>query len=234
MLDFIETIMTAAAVAMLLTAVVTTIPVTPTSRFVVAGVFGTWLGFAIAVAAAGKLSAIAWVGLLFASPLVAVAGLALGLRAVRDALLAIPVPLIIGLNAFRVLGAGFLVLASVGRLGGPFPLSAGWGDIIVGVLAIPVALLAVRAPASDARILAWNILGTLDLVTAVVLGIASANGTPIQLIHAGAGSAAMAALPWSLVPTFLVPVYLIGHAIVFAHARAAATVRPRESLRPSL
>jgi hypothetical protein len=33
----------------------------------------------------------------------------------------------------------------------------------------------------------------------------------------------MTTLPWALIPLVLVPTYLIGHALVFAHVRAAAT-----------
>ena len=62
-------------------------------------------------------------------------------------------------------------------------------------------------------------LGTLDLVVAVGLGITSAAGSPLQLIHAGVGSQAMQYLPLSLVPTVLVPFYLLTHAIVAAQLR---------------
>ncbi|HTA40108.1 MAG TPA: hypothetical protein VK760_13575 [Candidatus Acidoferrales bacterium] len=221
MLDFVDTIFTAAAGAVLLI-VICTIPQSRAWRLASAAILGAWTGLAIAIAASGGLANSAVVGILAAVPLVTVAVLAASSAPVRSALLAVPLPLIIGVNVFRVLGAGFLVLASVGRLGGPFPLSAGWGDIITGLLAIPVALLATRVPASDLRIVAWNTFGALDLVCAIALGITSANGSPLQLIHAGAGSAAMGALPWSLVPTVLVPLYLIGHGIVFARVRAAS------------
>ena len=55
---------------------------------------------------------------------------------------------------------------------------------------------------------------------AVGLGITSAAGSPIQLIHAGVGSEAMQYLPYCLVPTVLVPFYLITHAIVAAKLAA--------------
>jgi len=64
------------------------------------------------------------------------------------------------------------------RLSRPFPYSAGLGDIITG---------------------------TLDLVVAVALGLMSAAGSPLQVIHAGVGSEAMQYLPYCLVPTVLVP-----------------------------
>lgn len=221
MLDIVATILTATALAALLAAVVCTIPVGLTSKLALAAAGGAWVGIAIAVAASGALAVPAVLGVVFASPLVAAAAFALAFPAVRSAMFAIPVPLIIGLNVFRLLGAEFLMLAMVGRLSGPFPLSAGWGDIVTGALAIPVAILATRVRTNDARILAWNTFGTLDLMVAVLLGITSANGSALQFIHAGVGSAAMQTLPWSLVPTVLVPLFLIGHGIVFAHARAA-------------
>jgi hypothetical protein len=55
--------------------------------------------------------------------------------------------------------------------------------------------------------------------------VTSANGSPLQLIHWGAGSTAMQSLPWSLVPTVLVPFYLIMHGIIFAQLRARSTER---------
>jgi hypothetical protein len=228
MIDFIDTITTASAGAVLLV-VICTIPQTRAGRLASAGILGAWFGLAIAIAASGGLAKPAVVGILAAIPLVTAGVLAAASAKVRSAMLAIPMPVIIGVNAFRVLGVGFLVLASLGRLGGPFPFSAGWGDIVVGGLAIPVAILAMRVPANDLRIVGWNVLGTLDLVSALVLGIGSANGSPLQFIHGGAGSAAMTGLPWSLVPTVLVPLYLIGHAIVFAHIRAASATRGSRS-----
>jgi hypothetical protein len=56
----------------------------------------------------------------------------------------------------------------------------------------------------------------LDLVVAVSLGVTSRNGSPLQLIHAGAGSAAISTAPWALIPLVLVPLFIIGHLVVFA------------------
>jgi hypothetical protein len=52
----------------------------------------------------------------------------------------------------------------------------------------------------DRLIAASNAFGALDLVLAVTVGIMSGNGSPLQLIHAGVGTAAMTTLQWSLVP----------------------------------
>ena len=65
-------------------------------------------------------------------------------------------------------------------------------------------------------LLAWNAFGTLDLIVAVALGVISAPGSPLQLFGGAIGSAAIWTLPWSNIPTLLVPFYLITHGIIFA------------------
>src|SRR6266704_2295655 len=95
---------------------------------------------------------------------------------VRALLLEMPMPFLIGLNVWRIGGGFFLLLAAEGRLAGPFPYSAGWGDIITGALALPVAWLALRGQ-GKALVWGWNAFGMLDLVAALVLGITSANGS---------------------------------------------------------
>ena len=72
--------------------------------------------------------------------------------------------------------------------------------------------------------LAWNILGTLDLVAAVGLGVISAPGSPLQILGGSVGSAAMWSLPWSNIPTLLVPFYLITHGVIFARLARVGTV----------
>src|SRR5713101_982234 len=100
-------------------------------------------------------------------------------------------------------------------------LAGVWGDFVTGALAMPVAWLAMaKSSQRDRLIVAWNAFGALDLVVAVTLEIMSRNGSPLQLIHAGVGTEAMTTLPWSLVPSVLVPFFLIAHAIVFAQLRA--------------
>jgi hypothetical protein len=114
------------------------------------------------------------------------------------------------------------VLAVERRLTGPFPYSAAWGDIITGVVAVPVLwLLKDDAGARyTTAIGAWNLFGAADLVLAIAFGITSAEGSPLQLFP-GPGSQAMQHAPWSFVPTVLVPIWLILHAIIVAQLRRA-------------
>ena len=222
MLDILRTLAFGATAGTLFAAVLTSLPIRPGSRLALGAGIGAWISLVVAITASGAVSGSPLVLLgLFMLPLVA-AGLAATSAAGRSAMMAIPAPLIIALNVMRVVGVFMLLAIADGRMSGPFPYSAGIGDIITGVFALPVASLAARNP-SHLRVLLWNIFGTLDLIAAVSLGIASADGSPLQLIHAGIGSAAMTTLPWALIPLVLVPTFLIGHALVFAHLRAAVT-----------
>jgi hypothetical protein len=189
---------------------------------------GIWVGLASGLGAAGALAfspdqKVPLVGVLVSAPLLVAAILWASSARFRAAILAIPMPLLIGLNTSRVLGVLFLALLAAGRLSGPFPYSAGIGDIITGALALPVARLAMAGSAgAGLRITLWNLFGAADLVAAIALGLTSAEGSPLQLIHAGVGSEAMQHLPFSLVPTLLVPFYLLTHAAVAAQLSARA------------
>ena len=227
MLNLIGAIVGMSAIGINLVAFTSALPVTLAQRLGLAAIAGAWVGLASGLGAAGTLAfspdhPVPLIGVLLAVPLLVVGVLALRSQRVRAALLAVPMEMLIGLNSLRVLGVLFLLLAATGRLSGPFPYSAGLGDIITGALAIPLALNVARAGRPSLRaIRLWNMFGTLDLVVAVTLGITSADGSPLQLIHAGVGSEAMQYLPYCLVPTVLVPFYLITHATVAAQLAAA-------------
>ena len=222
MLDLTGSIAGIIAVIVNTVAIATVLPLGLKGRTTLAAAVGAWVGLASGLAGLGLLAfalnqPVPLLGVLFATPLVALAAAWQASPKLRTALLEIPMPLLIRLNGFRVLGVLFLALAAVGRLGGPFPFSAGVGDIITGALALPVAMVAARDPGRHARLVGrWNLFGTLDLVAAVGLGLTSANGSPIQLFFNGAGSEAMQHLPFALVPTVLVPFYLTTHAIIAA------------------
>jgi len=223
MLEILRTLALGAAAGTLFAAVLTTLPIRPGARLALGAGIGAWIALVVSIVGSGAVKGSPFVvPVFFALPLVA-AGLAATSAAARSAMMAIPTPLIIALNTWRVLGAFMLLAAFAGTMSGPFPYSAGIGDIITGIFAIPVTRIAAKNP-RDIRILEWNIFGALDLIAAVFLGMTSLNGGPFQLIHAGVGSAQMTTLPWALIPLVLVPTYLIGHAIVFAHTRAAVSV----------
>jgi hypothetical protein len=63
---------------------------------------------------------------------------------IRSAMLSISLPALVAVQAIRLLGVIFVALYAQGRLPAPFAPSAGWGDIGVGVAALPVAALMAR------------------------------------------------------------------------------------------
>ncbi len=240
MLDLIGSIAGMSTVAIALVAFTQALPVSTPRRLVIAAIAGGWVGLATAVGAAGLLTfsrehPVPLIGVLFAVPLFVVGALALWSQRVRGALLAVPLPVLIGVNSLRVLGVLFLLLAASGRLSGPFPYFAGIGDIVTGALAIPLATSVARTgkvPANAVR--RWNLFGTLDLFVAVSLGIVSSAGSPVQLIHAGVGSEAMQHLPFCLIPTVLVPFFLITHGVVAARLARRDGVRAPAWVQPHL
>ena len=104
-------------------------------------------------------------------------------------------------HAFRHVGLVFLVPGVVAQ---PLPIAfanpAAYGDLATGVLAL-LALIALRTGWARALALVWlfNIVGTVDLLNA--------------LRHVGVAPYFGAA--W-YVPTFLVPLLLVTHFMIFA------------------
>jgi hypothetical protein len=135
-------------------------------------------------------------------------------------------------QSLRIAGFVFLVLATYKILPAFFALSAGWGDIAIGVTA-SFAALRWANPAHRKGFIFWQILGMIDLVNAVALGtlagVIDPNGIP---------TTAMNVLPMSYIPTFAVPLFLILHIICIAQARrwpkaeSAATGRAFQTPMP--
>jgi hypothetical protein len=221
MLDFLGTVVTAALMVLVANALTTFMDASRASRITLAAVIGAWIGLAAAAAGAGWLTIsrpVPVVGLFVAVPLLA-AAIATAWPAARKAMLSIPTAVMVALNIVRVFAVMFLMLAAAGRLTGPFPYSAAWGDIITGVVAVPVLWLRKGVGARyNTAIAAWNLFGAADLVLAIAFGVTSAEGSPLQLFP-GPGSEAVQHAPWSFVPTVLVPIWLILHAINAAQLR---------------
>ena len=223
MLDFIGLVITVALMVLVVTTLTTFVDVSRAAKITLAATIGVWIGLAAAAAAAGWLTIsrpVPVVGLFVAVPLLA-AAVATAWPQARQAMLSIPLPVMVALNVVRVFAVLFLLLAAAGRLTGPFPYSAAWGDIITGVVAVPVLWLLKDGGARNTpAIAAWNLFGAADLVLAIAFGITSAEGSPLQLFP-GPGSDAMQHVPWSFVPTVLVPIWLILHAIIAVQLRRA-------------
>jgi hypothetical protein len=123
---------------------------------------------------------------------------------------AIPLRVLVGVNATRFIGIAFLVLAAQGQMNQVFADRAGWGDIATAILAIALVVRwAAITPARRLLLHVWNALGFLDLAVAV------GTATAVTLSGVTPGVERVLTLPFSIVPTFLVPLFLANHVFVF-------------------
>jgi hypothetical protein len=131
--------------------------------------------------------------------------------------LALPIDLLVGVNAVRLLGVFFILLYAAERLPAPFAPLAGWGDVAIGITALPIAFIARRRlPGWRRAVLIWNTLGLLDLVDAIGFGVASSPGSPFRIFFGEPGTGLMSSLPWLLIPGFLVPLLILTHLAIFS------------------
>ena len=152
----------------------------------------------------------------------------------RGRLQSAPLPALIALHAIRLVGVLFVLLYAAKRLPAPFAPVAGWGDIAVGVTALPIALWAAREPdTARGAVLVWNGLGLADLVIAVTLGALSAPG-PIRLLFGDPSTALIGSLPWILIPCFLVPSLSFVHLVVFYRTLRTRAAEDRKVVTTSV
>ncbi|HEY1863471.1 MAG TPA: hypothetical protein VGG77_07245 [Roseiarcus sp.] len=220
MFDILSTIGLTASASIVIGFLAYAMAETPRGRVTVAGVLIAWFVLVLAIGAGGALDparglGVPALGLTVALPVVALVCAFFAFGPIRAAMLAAPLSALVAVNTVRILGVIFVVLYAAGRLPAPFAPSAGWGDIIVGVTALPLAWSIARFGAR-VRILAllWNVFGAADLLNAVALGALSAPG-PLNAFAGPPTSAIMTSLPWLLIPGFLVPILFFIHLVIF-------------------
>lgn len=113
----------------------------------------------------------------------------------------------------RFVGIYFLLLSQRGELPYAFAVPGGWGDITVATLALFVSLLPLTAARRRRAITIWNVIGFLDILL-VVATAARLGLEEMRPMHA------LTYLPLSLLPTFLVPLIIATHLMIFLRLRA--------------
>lgn len=110
----------------------------------------------------------------------------------------------------RFVGVAFLAFALAGRLPAGWATKAAWGDIAVAFLAGWVAMFAL--PVMTIRkwlvVFAWNVVGFADILFVL------ASGIPIAVRDVEAMSP-LREWPLVLLPTFVVPLILVTHVLIF-------------------
>jgi hypothetical protein len=128
----------------------------------------------------------------------------------RQIVRAIPETWLVGLHAIRVAGFAFLALMDMKLLPAEFALPAGYGDVTVGLLALGVTyLLAKRKPYARALAIGWNVLGLLDLVSALTTGIIYIGPFAAQLAASGISPLYLNYV--LIIPSFGVPLFALLH-----------------------
>lgn len=199
----------------------------PRARVPVLGLLAAWFGAAYALGAAGVFRAedselplaLVAAAVLPSGLFLAAYRLSAGLRAWVEEL---DLALVVGVQAWRVIGVSFLLIWGLGVLPGSFAIAAGYGDVAVGILAMAAALLVARR-APGWRRAAWAVvaLGLLDFLLAFATAILSDTGRLLNF--AGAPTAdAMEALPLVLIPAFGVPFFTLLHVIAWIKLRREA------------
>jgi hypothetical protein len=137
----------------------------------------------------------------------------------REFVLSADLRLIVGIQAWRWAGFGFLTLYSYRILPGIFAWPAGLGDMAIGVTAPLVLSSLLRQPgyAASRKFVAWNLAGILDLTVAVSIGALVPLIAPN--LYGSVSSAPMSQLPLVLIPTYLVPMFLMMHLTALFQAR---------------
>lgn len=147
-------------------------------------------------------------GTLMTLPLVAIALGLYGSRAFRGFVESIPLPTLIGSQAYRLGGAIFLWMYSEGLMPPEIGIVAGCADAFIGITAIPLAW-AVAKNIGGVRKLAvgWNLIGIADFLVSVSMvslsfvGVLAMQPDPVRIgLH-----------PLALISLFQLPLSIAIH-----------------------
>jgi len=116
---------------------------------------------------------------------------------------------LVAFHLTRFVGVYFLLLARQGALAASFAVPAGYGDVLVATVAL--GLILIGEPGARwirGLYLIWNSLGLVDIL--LVVGNAARVG-----LADPQSMQPLLRFPLSLLPTFLVPVIITSHILIF-------------------
>ena len=130
-------------------------------------------------------------------------------------ILSVNIKLLVVVHLTRFIGFYFLYLYSQDLLPYDFAVLGGWGDIIVASCALLVILLAPLAGKSGWLIyFVWNLIGLIDILFVIATAARLAAMDPRSMSE-------LLELPLSLLPTFLVPIIIFTHIIIFIRLKVS-------------
>lgn len=130
------------------------------------------------------------------------------LSAVRRWVDSIDLRTLVFFHLCRFVGIYFLVLYDRGVLPYQFAVPGGVGDIIVATTALGIVFVPLTEGALHRAVRIWNVVGFVDIALVVITAARLNLENPLQM-------RAFAYLPLSLLPTFLVPLIISTHIVIF-------------------
>lgn len=211
----------------------------PSIKSLVVAALALWFGFVFFLASQG-----AFVGSVGSPPLPIFFGVAIplavflavyfGWSQFRDFILGADLRFVASMQAWRWAGGQFFWLYAWSVLPGLLAFPAGLGDMAIGITAPWIVLGLVRNPlfAASRRYVIWNILGIVDFVVAVSMGVLSSGlFHKINELNGNLTASAMNRLPLVLIPAFAVPFFTMLHLTALFQARQLAGSGKSISLR---
>lgn len=113
------------------------------------------------------------------------------------------------LHVTRFVGIATLVLYQRGELPYAYAVPGGLGDIVIATFALPVALAPLDPAKRQRAIYIWNVVGLVDILLVAATAIRLNLSEPWLMRP-------LTELPLSLLPTFLVPLLIAIHIVIFA------------------
>ena len=185
-----------------------------------------WFAVACAAGASGRVAALAppWPQVMIGAITLVLMLLGALHRGLRAWLAQVNLRGFVAFHVTRFVGIAFLVLSARGELSRAWAIPAGWGDIVVALGALLIALIMRDPQARSALLGFWNVVGFADIVLVVVTAARTGLGDPASM-------APLFHFPMSLVPTFIVPFVIASHLLVFwrLDRRASWPSAPRKS-----
>ena len=182
--------------------------------------FWLWIFAAVGLSQTGLLQRWPWPalpGILFA-----LTGLLIlayrSIAAFREWVEALDLRGLVLVHLTRLVGLYFLVLYRRGELPYSFAVPGGIGDIVVATFALVIVFAPLAEPQRLRVTSIWNVAGLVDILLVVSTAIRLTLADPSQM-------RALTRLPLSLLPTFLVPLVIATHIVIFtrlARVRSAA------------
>ena len=202
----------------------------PSVRSVVVGALAVWLGLVSFLGAQGAFvtspgSPPLQIFLGLAIPLALFLAAYFGWSPFRNLILGADLRFVSAIQAWRWAGQFFFWLYAWRVLPGLFAFPAGLGDMAIGMTAPWIVLGLVRNPlfAASRRYVIWNILGIVDFVVAVSMGVLSSGlFHGISALNGNLTTSAMNRLPLVLIPAFVVPFFIMLHLTALFQARQLA------------